>query len=97
MCKYRNENHCTQNDGICPWAFWCGKDSVWKERDSSIKYCKLLQEVQIPKGYCKVEFERRGYLYISYNDEIIKVQNPFDDVPNFVKVKKNKTSYKLTQ
>ena len=39
MCQYRKENKCSLTNTICPWAYWCGKISGYKERDSYIKYC----------------------------------------------------------
>ena len=97
MCKNRKENICIITKNICPWAQWCGKISNWKERPGAEKYCKFLKEEQTPEGYYKVEFERHGFLYVNYNNVIIKIENPFEDVPKFVKVKKTKVSYKLTK
>lgn len=97
MCKNRKDNLCLITNNNCPWAFWCGKLSVYKERAGAEKYCGYLQEEETPEGFYKVEFERHGYLYINYKDNVIKVQNPFDDVPKFIKVKKTKTSYKLSK
>lgn len=98
MCKYRSERMCTLTNSNCPWAYWCGNVSGYKERESYKKYCKFIKEEEnkIPDGYYKVEFVRRGYLYIKYkDDEIIKVKNSFDEIPKFVKVKKYKASYKV--
>lgn len=97
MCKYRDGNHCKKTGDTCPWSQWCGKINAYKERSGAQQYCKFLQEEDVPEGYCKVEFERRGYLYITFKNDVIKVQNPFDDIPNFVKVKKTKLTYKLSK
>lgn len=97
MCKNRKENLCIITGNICPWAQWCGRLSIWKERDGASKYCKLLKDEPVPDGYYKVEFERHGFLYILFEEDVIKVKNPFNDIPKFVKVKKTKTSYKLTK
>lgn len=97
MCKNRKDNLCLINNSRCPWSQWCGHLHVWKERSGAEKYCKLLKDEPVPQGFYKVEFERHGFLYIKYNNVTIKVLNPFDDVPKFVKVKKTKTSYKLTK
>ena len=97
MCKNRNGNHCKITDNICPWAQWCGKINAYKERPGIEKYCKYLNSEPTPDGYYKVEFERHGYLYIIFQNETIKIQNPFTDIPKFVKVKKNKNSYKLSK
>lgn len=97
MCNNRIKNICKINNNPCPWAFWCGQLSIWKERNGAEKYCKFLKEEPVPNGYYKVEFERHGFLYIKYDGQIIKIENPFDNVPQFVKVKRTKTSYKLTK
>ena len=99
MCQYRNKNMCSLSNSICPWAYWCGNISNYKERESYKRYCKFLkqEEEKVPSGYFKVEFERHGFLYINFNNSIIKVKNPFDDIPKCVKVKKTKTSYKLAK
>lgn len=97
MCKYRENNNCKATGNICPWAQWCGKLSVWKERAGSEKYCKYRKSEPTPDGYYKVEFEKRGFLYINFQNEVIKVPNPFNDIPKFVKVKQLKNSYKLSR
>lgn len=98
MCPHRNKNICDITNSNCPWSYWCGAISNYKERDSCKKYCKFLkeeEEKQIPVGYYKVKFSRHGCLYIDFKGTTIKVKNPFEDVPKFVKVKKTKTSFKL--
>ena len=99
MCEYRDKNICNLTNSICPWAYWCGNISGYKERESYKKYCKFFkqEDEKVPSGYCKIEFERHGFLYIKFNDQVIKVKNPFEDIPKFVKVKKTKTSYKLVK
>ena len=57
--------------------------------------CKYMNEVEIPEGYNKVEYERHGYLYVDMGNEVIKIPNPFEDIPQFVKVSKTKTGYKV--
>lgn len=54
-----------------------------------------MNEVEIPDGYKKVEYERHGYLYVNLGDFVLKIENPFDVIPQFVKVIKTKTGYKL--
>ena len=99
MCRYREKNKCSLTNSICPWAYWCGNISDYKERESCKKYCKLLKEEEqkVPEGYYKVEFERHGFLYINYKNATTKVENPFDEIPKFVKIKKYKSSYKLAK
>ena len=54
-----------------------------------------MNEVEIPEGYNKVEYERHGYLYVDMGNEVIKILNPFGDIPQFVKVSKTKNGYKV--
>ena len=54
-----------------------------------------MNEVEIPEGYNKVEYERHGYLYVDMGDGVVKIPNPFEDIPQFVKVSKTKTGYKV--
>ena len=50
----------------------------------------------VPKGYYRVRFERRGYLYVDFGDKTVAIKNPFEDVPEFVKVSKLKNgTYRL--
>ena len=99
MCQYRKNNICSLSQSICPWAYWCGEIKSYKERDSYKRYCQNFkeEETKVPDGYNKVEFERHGFLYIKFDGSTIKIKNPFDDIPKFVKVKKTKTSYKLSK
>ena len=57
--------------------------------------CKVKQAIEIPVGYCRVRDERKGWLYIDINNETIKIKNPFDDIPLYVKVSKTKSGIKL--
>lgn len=44
-----------------------------------------MEQVEIPKGYSKVCFEKRGKLYVNVDGVIRIIPNPFDHVPQFVK------------
>jgi hypothetical protein len=95
-CKYRYEgNKCKAINSICPFVYYCGKINGYKELERAKSGCKYMNEVEIPDGYKKVEYERHGYLYVNLGDFVLKVENPFDDIPQFVKVIKTKTGYKL--
>ena len=52
--------------------------------------CKVKQQAEIPEGYYKVCFEKRGNLYIDFNGHIEIISNPFDIVPLYVKATKLK-------
>ena len=46
-----------------------------------------------PNG--NVQFERHGYLYVKLDDEIIKVKNPYNYIPDNVELRKYKGNYKV--
>ena len=94
-CVYRELNNCKKTNNICPWVSWCGKINGWKERSGMEKYCKYLQNKDVPHGYYAVEFERKGFLYVLINNETIKIKNPFNLIPDYVKVYKSKGEWKI--
>lgn len=95
-CSYRyDDNKCRVNNNFCPFVYYCGRIKAYKELDRARKGCKYMTEVKVPDGYKKVEHERRGYLYINMGEEVVKVLNPFDYVPQFVKISKTKNGYKI--
>ena len=60
------------------------------------KNCKIKQQNNIPEGYYKVWFEKRGNLYVDLNGHIEIIPNPFEEVPLYVKVFKLRNgSWKL--
>ena len=97
-CIYRNNNMCTVVDNVCPWIYYCGKIGGYKEREGVDKYCMYKkQEVKnnAPDGYYSVNFERKGFLYIAFNDQTLKLANPFDYVPEYVKLYQSKGVWKI--
>lgn len=94
-CIYRTDNNCKVTKNICPWVFWCGKINNYKEREGIDQYCKYKKQETIPAGYYNVEFEKHGYLYIMVNDQTLKILNPFDYVPKYVKLYQNKGVWKI--
>ena len=95
MCSYTRENKCAITTEVCPYVYYCDKIQAFKPSPSMPKDCKIKRVAEIPKGYCRVRGERKGWLYIDVKEETIKVKNPFDCVPLYVKVVKTKTGIKL--
>ena len=90
LCNYIvNYNQCSIIHKNCPFIFYCKKENTWKEIQG-IKSCKQRKNKETPAGYCKVIQERNGYLYIDNNGFGIKVLNPFNDTPEFVRLFKLK-------
>ena len=95
-CKYRYEgNQCKAMNSECPFVYYCGRIQAYKELERAKFGCKYMNEVEIPEGCKKVEYERHGYLYVDMGNDVIKIPNPFEDIPQFVKVSKTKTGYKV--
>lgn len=66
--------------------------------NSMPKNCKVQDSIKPPKGWYKVRMERKGYLYVDINNQTIKLSNPFDYVPIFVKISKLKNgSFKIKE
>lgn len=89
MCDFREQNKCKVNNGICPWVYYCDRVRAWKELSKAPKTCRLSEDAKIPNGFSKVVYERRGYLYIRTKNEMIKILNPYDYIPEYVKIYKS--------
>lgn len=76
---------CKRQDGnVCPYVYWCNKIEDWKPLRNTQDTCKLRTLVNIPDGSSKVRFEKKGKLYIDYNNEVIVLDNPFPFIPQYV-------------
>lgn len=96
MCNYVKDNQCLILNQVCPYVYYCSKIQAYKESSSMPTDCKVKRKNKIPDGYYYVRDERKGYLYIDYeNDTTIKVKNPFENIPLYVKVTKTKNGFKL--
>ena len=95
-CKYRYEgNQCKAMNSECPFVYYCGRIQAYKELERAKFGCKYMNEVEIPEGYNKVEYERHGYSYVEMGNEVITIRDLFEDIPQFVKVSKTKNGYKV--
>lgn len=92
MCEYSNlsNGQCDVTKQICPYLYFCNKKQIYKENSAMPLNCKIKEKVEIPKGYYKVCFERKGRLYIDVNNIIEIIENPYDFQPNYVKMAKLK-------
>lgn len=82
---------CNKQEGhpICPHVRRCIEHHIWKP----LAYMASCPIKSAPTG--NVQFERHGYLYVKVGDEIIKVQNPYDYIPDNVELRKYKGNYKV--
>lgn len=92
MCEYSNlsNGQCNITKNICPYVYFCNKKQIYKRNSAMPSNCKIKESIEIPKGYYKVCFERRGKLYISVNDVIEIVSNPYNFTPIYIKMTRMK-------
>ena len=74
---------------ICPHVRRCIEHHIWKPL-ASMANCPIKSA---PTG--NVQFERHGYLYVKVGDEVIKVENPYNYIPDNVELRKYKGNYKV--
>lgn len=84
---------CNKQEGhpICPHVRRCIEHHVWKP----LAYMANCPIKSAPTG--NVQFERHGYLYVKVGDEVIKVENPYDYIPDNVHLRKYKGTYKVVK
>lgn len=75
-----------QNGEICPFVYWCTKIDDWRPLRNTQDTCKLRTGKEIPINGHKVRFEKKGKLYIEYNNGVIVLNNPFDYTPTYVEL-----------
>lgn len=91
MCNFiQNEKECSILKKQCPYVYFCNKQKEWKQMSSMPANCKIKRNIEVPLGYYKVCFEKRGNLYIDVNGHIEIISNPFNIVPLYVKIIKTK-------
>lgn len=98
MCEYINENQCLITKEICPFVYFCNKQLKYLPLKSMPKRCKVImnKKKNIPEGYNAIEFVRGNYLYVKIDDySVVKIKNPYDYTPDYVKVKKYKGEWKI--
>ena len=76
---------------ICPHVRRCIEHHIWKP----LAYMANCPIKSAPTG--NVQFERHGYLYVKVGDEVIKVENPYDYIPDNVELRKYKGNYKVVK
>ena len=82
---------CNKQEGhsVCPHVRRCIEHHIWKP----LAYMANCPIKSAPTG--NVQFERHGYLYVKVGDEVIKVENPYNYIPDNVELRKYKGNYKV--
>ncbi len=93
MCPYafyQEENgveylFCSKSNDICIYSRFCTTRNKAIPTESQ-KYCMLRMKKDIPVGCYNVRFEKKGKLYVDYENRVICVSNPYNVVPDYVKI-----------
>jgi hypothetical protein len=93
-CNVVNYNEiptCNKQEGhpVCPHVRRCIEHHMWKP----LNFMASCPIKSAPTG--NVQFERHGYLYVKVGEQIIKVENPYDYIPDNVELRKYKGNYKV--
>lgn len=94
MCKfasYNSDGHiiCEETHSFCAFQRFCRKVNQWVETEAA-KECKIMKNSEIPKGAYKVLDMRRGSLYVLVDNIIILLPNPYETIPDYVYLVKQK-------
>ena len=82
---------CNKQEGhpVCPHVRRCIEHHMWKP----LNFMANCPIKSAPTG--NVQFERHGYLYVKVGEQVIKVENPYDYIPDNVELRKYKGNYKV--
>lgn len=91
VVNYDEVPTCNKQEGhpVCPHVRRCIEHHMWKP----LNFMANCPIKSAPTG--NVQFERHGYLYVKVGDEVIKVENPYDYIPDNVELRKYKGIYKV--
>lgn len=98
MCEFIiNGNKCKIDNSICVFMIPCSKINGFKPTSTALTGCRKAEVARIPNGYSLVTMERKGILYIDTGEKTIQIKNPFNYIPKYVKVYKNKNNIRLKE
>lgn len=91
VVNYEQAPTCSKQSGnpICPHVRRCLEHHIWKP----LAYMANCPIRSAPTG--NVQFERHGYLYVQVDNQVIKVKNPYDYIPDNVELRKYRGNYKV--
>lgn len=91
VVNYEETPTCNKQEGhpVCPHVRRCIEHHIWKP----LNFMANCPIKSAPTG--NVQFERHGHLYVKVGNEVIKVENPYDYVPENVELRKYKGNYKV--
>ncbi len=89
---------CKKMNDVCPFTRYCPKQEkiIPNDREGyTMRDCKMRNEVEIPRGASRVrkEISDKEILYVDIEIDgglyTYKVENPYDEIPDYVYVKEN--------
>lgn len=91
MCQYANisQGRCKVDNEFCPYLYFCTKINGYKESQNMPAECKKIKK-NLPRNCYEVSFEKRDKLYVNVKNNIVIVDNPFDHIPVYVKMFRNR-------
>lgn len=97
MCEYSENNICKLTKEVCPWMYFCDNLQIWRANNFMPKDCKVKNANVIKhKGKYQVRNSRKNYIYVDIDGHTYKFENPFDFVPDYVDVVKQRNGqYKI--
>lgn len=92
MCNHIDlvEGKCKITKENCPYVYFCNRTQSYRILSSMPLKCKIEENIECPKGFYKVCFERDGNLYVEINNEVKIIKNSFDYTPAYVKIRRLK-------
>ena len=98
MCDYVDNIVCQITQYVSSWRYLWPDTGTWRDNKYMPDDCKVKRDAAVPKGYKRVREERKGWLYIDLGEQTIRVKNPFDHTPLYVRVKQLKSGeYKIRE
>ena len=79
---------CAKENSICPFMRRCNVEKRWLPLNT-MDGCRIRTEVEkvdMVDGKYNVLFEKNGQLYVDVDDNVVKVNNPFEAMPRTVNV-----------
>ena len=93
IAPYNSYCSCNKSNEICPFTRRCSTRMAHVPL-ASMNNCQLRKEEEmIPTNTNKVRFEKRGKLFIEVENFVIELDNPYDYIPQYVELIKQKGEY----
>lgn len=86
VAPYNDFCRCQVDNDLCPFVYRCTVEMRWKPLDGMDKCTNRVKEETLAKDEYRVRFALKGRLFVEIDDFVKEVPNPFDSVPQKVKL-----------